>query len=328
MSFALDPRQSPSIERAIHDALSEQLGFAADVLFGAQPAGEATAAAAASRTRPSPSAEAVHEARKSMKRVRSTLRLLVPGLGKKVVRAETKRLAQTARYLAAARDGRILHDALERLAQAATEGEAAALQAARKARGVLPVPEVPADLVEQVVGELTEARERIARHTLGRSLGSGVERVLQAGLCGLVREIRSAHAAATDEPSVESFHTLRKRCKDLFYSVRLLGDLGGELLAPLIKDLDRTGEALGEEHDLALLAEQVHSQPLDWGGADSAAQLAELIERERVRLRLEARPLVERLVMLSPRRFARLVVAQLRESWNRQRAALPPETPA
>jgi CHAD domain-containing protein len=304
MGFALDrgQGQSPghSLEQAVRGALREQLDDAASVLreTGAGSPGFD---------------EAVHEARKSLKRARAVLRLLRSALGNKGVRSETRALAATARRLAAARDARILHDTLERLAEAAADGpERSAVEAARRARQGQGVPHVPDEARDTVVSELGAACERVE----GLRLDGKMRGVVRRGLARMLRQIHAAYETAVSSPSAERFHALRKRCKDFFYVCKLLGDTCPNLLGPLLKDLDRLGEALGEEHDLALLGEQIRAKPDEWGGTDGARELRRLIDRERKRLQDEARPLCERLIVLSPRRFGAGVVRELAASWE------------
>lgn len=301
MGFALDRGQGRSMEEAVRGALRGQLDEAAEVLRDA--GGSGTPAFD----------EAVHEARKSLKRARAVLRLLRPGLGKKAVRTETQALAATARRLAAARDARILHDTLERLAAAAEGGvERAAVQAAQEARRGQGVPHVPDEARDTVLSELGAACERVP----GLKLDGSVRRTVHRGLTRLLRQIRAAYATASSSPSAEHFHALRKRCKDFFYVCKLLADASPNLVGPLLKDLDRLGELLGEEHDLALLGEQIHARPDEWGGSDGAAELLRLTARERLRLQDEARPLCERLIVLSPGRFGAGVARELKASWR------------
>ncbi|MFO0576746.1 MAG: CHAD domain-containing protein [Polyangia bacterium] len=301
MGFALDRGQGRLMDEAVLGALRGQLDEAAAVLREAGGPGTPIFDTA------------VHEARKSLKRARAVLRLLQPGLGKKAVRSEAKALAATARRLAAARDARILHDTLERLAATAEEGpERAAVQAAQAARQGQGVPHVPDEARDTVLSELGAACERVQ----GLALAGSVQRTVHRGLARLLRQIRSAYATASSSPSAENFHALRKRCKDFFYVCKLLTDASPNLVGPLVKDLDRLGEALGEEHDLALLAEQIHARPEEWGGSDGAAELVRLTGRERERLQGEARPLCERLIVLSPGRFGAGVARELKETWR------------
>ena len=84
--------------------------------------------------------------------------------------------------------------------------------------------------------------------------------------------------ASRFDGNVEARHEWRKREKDLWYATRLLVDAAPSVLTGLQARLDELAEALGDDHDLAVLSELLRSQPDAFGGhaeADRATALAD-----------------------------------------------------
>ena len=113
---------------------------------------------------------------------------------------------------------------------------------------------------------------------------------------------------------VRAMHEWRKRVKDLRYAAELLGR------RPLARRADELGELLGEDHDLALLAERVRVRPKRSAGEHARLPrktrklLLKLIARRRRELHRRAlrdgKPLYRR----APKRF----LAQLRAADGRR----------
>ncbi|MEA2297262.1 MAG: hypothetical protein QOF77_198, partial [Solirubrobacteraceae bacterium] len=61
--------------------------------------------------------DAVHEARKSIKKTRALLRLVRPGLPKRVYRSENRTLRDAARLISGARDADVMVETVEKLAE-------------------------------------------------------------------------------------------------------------------------------------------------------------------------------------------------------------------
>lgn len=298
---------------------------------------------------------AVHEARKSLKRIRATLRLLRSAMGDKAFRAESQRFAGVGRMLSDTREAQVMDQVLRELARlcnadaestdaasdkgasdtgdgggAALTGELPLGQAApwpdavragyveavamaRQARRERPKPATrpSPELREQVLRELKAARSRIEQW----SLQGKARRSLQLGLRRAVKRARkaliAARAAHPPKEAAEHFHELRKRVKDLYYMACLLAPARPESLEPLAAKLDQLADLLGDDHDLAVLAEQAHALPDLFGGTMAVTLLLELSAARQQHLRQSAQPLAERLHELRPRSFARAVTQGL-----------------
>jgi CHAD domain-containing protein len=200
--------------------------------------------------------EAVHSARKAVKKERAMLRLARGTLAAKQRRRDNAALRDAARELAGARDAEVMLETLDELAErfagqlpeSTFKAVREPLERIRKAERsrVLDSP-----LTAEAIEELEAIRERIDDWELKRSgwraLDSGLERSYRRGRQGL-RCVR-------DEPSFENLHEWRKRVKDLWYELRLLTPACGPSVNGQAEEADRLADLLGDDHDLGVLRE-------------------------------------------------------------------------
>jgi CHAD domain-containing protein len=259
----------------------------------------------------------VHETRKALKRSRALVRLQRDSLGAKRYKRESRALRKAAGRLAGARDSEVMVEALDRMvkhhpkrlvnsrgvrelrARLAAERERAAAHTGEGARAR-----------ETAIAELRAARLRLASwepHANDR-------KTARVGLRRLYRQGRRRRRRARRTQSTLALHQWRKRAKDLRYVAEMLSGEGGkkrrERLQRIARRADRLGETLGEEHDLALLAEQVRLHRDAFRGEKATRKALErAIARRRERLRARAWQLGERLYRRKPTRFVRRALA-------------------
>lgn len=240
-----------------------------------------------------PAAEAVHETRKAIKRLRALMRLLEGELGRRRATRERDALGAAADRLAGARDAEVMVVTLERLL-AREPRKLARGRGVRELRERLEREryEATARLIEdaqareRVAGELVAVRARVAAWELradrpaARLAGPGLQRIVRAGRRGRRRAVKRG-----SDPRAR--HRWRKHVKDLRYALEALTvaqpareDAAGPWtrrpskrerrahgrerrahgrLVKLARRADRLGETLGEEHDLVLLGKLVRA---------------------------------------------------------------------
>ncbi|HEY4375694.1 MAG TPA: CHAD domain-containing protein, partial [Acidimicrobiales bacterium] len=125
-----------------------------------------------------------------------------------------------------------------------------------------------------------------ARHTGWDAFGPGVRRTYAQGAKAL--------AALGDHPSDEALHTFRKRAKDLWYQLRLLEPTWPAVLGSLVAVAAELASALGDDHDLAVLAAVLDDHDLDLRGK-VRRRIGALVTEERARLQATARTIGARL---------------------------------
>jgi CHAD domain-containing protein len=247
--------------------------------------------------------EAVHDARKRLKKVRAGLRLLRDVLGSRLYRQENACFRAAARPLSEVRDAKILVDTLDALAKSfPDEVEAKALRELRKGL-VDRQDEARQRLTEDVLGPvrtaLEEALRRMDHWPVGRRgwsvLGAGLKRVYKAG--------RSAFRAAEKDPSAENLHEWRKQAKYLRYQLGFLRPLWPAVLKELEDQAHVLGDHLGDDHDLAVLCEVLSGDAARFPDQVAVAALAGASDRRRADLEEQAWIVGRRLYGEKPRRF-------------------------
>jgi CHAD domain-containing protein len=302
---------------------------------------------------------AVHEVRKAIKRLRALLALLERALGRKEAARERALLRETANRLAGARDADVMIATLEGLVQrhprrlarrgvrelrsrlerqrlearqSAFDGAVLATTSATAGpRDGLSANGALGGLGERAVieADLRALRTRIAAWSLppggtGRALDEGLREIYRAGRTGCRR-------AGKRKPDPLAFHRWRKHVKELRYAAEAL-DLretpkaragGSARIAKLARRADELGELLGEEHDLALLAELVRTNRPLRARKRSRKALLGAIARRRTRLRERALREGARLYALPPGPFTRRISRARARAGARTRARAP-----
>jgi CHAD domain-containing protein len=309
MSFELKPDKS--LRKNIRRLARKQIEGALDVL---------------TRARKRPRDEAVHEARKSFKKIRALLRLVRPEIGERSYREENTEFRDAARPLTEVRDARILIDTLDNLIKHFGEhidGRSFAdvkkvleanLHAVRKR--VLFEQNAPA----KVISAVRQARKRTKDWTDVRDKWSAVGK----GLTDTYRRSARAFREANTDPTPEKMHEWRKQTKYLYYQLQVLRPLWPERMEELANETDRMGELLGDDHDLVVLRHTVAGGPEPFGDEGDVEVLLALIDRRRTELEQEAMALGQRFFQDRPRDLGRLLKGYWK-TWRAEPAATESE---
>jgi CHAD domain-containing protein len=257
--------------------------------------------------------KAVHEARKSLKKTRSLVRLARPAIGDKRYRAANTTLRDTARTLSGTRDADVLiavaADLQERYVGRLPASAFRTLQdsLAESAQGTAtPGAEDP---VAVAVAQLIEVRSVVEDWPLHKA---GWDTVLDA-LTGTYARGRTDVKAVRKEPASEVRHEWRKRVKDLWYQQRLIVEAWEPVLEAQAEAAHVLSEYLGDDHDLAVLHDAIVAGRVD-AGAESEAIL-ELVDHRRDELLDASLTLGDRIYAESPKAFGRRIEAYL-QAWT------------
>lgn len=253
-------------------------------------------------------ADAVHGARKDLKKLRAVVRLLRDRLGEDAYEEQNRRWRDAGRALSASRDAQVKLDTLDSLGERFAELPPAALAAWREGlerdrdRTVAATDE--SGLADAI--ELIEA----GREGIGSwDLGSGSWSLIGRGLARAYKRGRRAMRQAEAEPSEESFHQWRKRAKDLWYALRLLRCAWPEVIGASAEEAHRLTDLLGDHHDLAVLRADLAGR--HFSDEDSRALAGAIAAREG-ELAEDAFALGHRLYAEKPRAFR----GRLRAYWR------------
>jgi CHAD domain-containing protein len=269
---------------------------------------------------------AVHGVRKQLKKGRADLRLLRKALGSQTYAYENTALRDAARPLTAVRDARTFMDTLDTLVEHSdVQAHALDLDRVRQAlrdeycevrQRVLD----EGNTLELLEASVQAARRRAKRWPIGRRGWS----VLGAGLKRVYRNGRDAFAVAQNDPSQEHLHEWRKQVKYLWHQLQVLQPIQlGQLMA-LADQAHALADALGDDHDLAVLSHKFLEEPDRFPDRATMHTLADLIARRRALLQEQAMTLGRHLYEEKPRVF----VDRLREYWRAWHGKAAKATPS
>jgi CHAD domain-containing protein len=250
----------------------------------------------------------VHEARKNVKKSRAILRLVRSDLGDKTYRRENRALRDASRTVAHVRDADVMVETAEdlqehfagRLPAAAFKRLRTALQRDARDSRSRADGELGADLIDA----LEAAAARVEDWPLDGASWSAA----REGIGRAYRRGRKAYALADAEPTTDNLHEWRKRVKDLWYHQRLLKPAWPEVLGAQADEAHTLSDLLGDDHDLAVLAERLEDDP----PTDDTGAVLELIEERRAVLLAQIRALGRRVYAEKPKAFTRRIAHYVR----------------
>jgi CHAD domain-containing protein len=282
--------ESKTVEKDVRRVAREQLDKAIDELSGGQVDRH----------------EAVHDARKRLKKIRALLRLVRDELGKTYA-VENALMRDTARQLSSVRDAEAMIEAFDGLVeQFGPQMDQRLIGTFRDAlvrrRDEIAEDDVGLDeRVEQVIAELRDAKCRVAEWRIGHD---GF-RAVRGGVARTYRRARKAMNAAYDELTAETFHEWRKRVKYHRYHTRLLRNVWEKPFKARRKALKSLSDYLGDEHDLAVFSRMLIDERERFGDPRNVEAVADLVDRRRGELRLAAQVLGQKLFWEKPGRLKR-----------------------
>ena len=249
-------------------------------------------------------AVAVHTARKDIKKTRSLLRLVRASIGEDRFTAENDRLRAAAHNLATARESDALIESLEALTESKGETLSAEALAAARLWGerMSAAGGAGADVIfacSRASALLTEARDDARTW----ALGYGSFDLIEPGIRRTYRQGRRFLEQAEHDSSDETLHEWRKRVKDMWYSLRLMGAVWEPVIRPLADQAHDLSDLLGDHHDLGELRQAMESEESGLSVPSRRELLRAADERQR-ELHRNAVALGRRLYAEQPRRYS------------------------
>lgn len=247
--------------------------------------------------------DAVHEARRHLKKILALLRLLKPALGGEQTRAlarirtasrllapiaDAEALVDTSHVLGPGRRPRLGHSTVSVMRAGLLEREAAMGRTA-----------VLNNVLPKVVRILAAEQKRAAAW---RPQSNGFQ-TLVPGLKRSMRRARRCMRHASMTLGADAFHVWRRRVKDLWLQVRLLQARCGTALNVTERQLEQLDGLLGQHHNLALLERVLLDEPLL--SRRATAQSLRVVRARRAALGRRALVLGGRALVRKPRAFVR-----------------------
>jgi CHAD domain-containing protein len=253
--------------------------------------------------------EAIHDARRRVKKIRAIIRLVRPVLDK--AHRSDPDLRRVSRLLAPVADGQgvidTLNQLLHRYRKHLPRKTASAIRSDLVARSKHIDQKAANNGVLKIAKKTLRAeRERVKRWRLS---ADGF-RAVAPGLKESVRRARAAMVAAWMKPTAAHHHAWRRHVKNHWFHVRLLEERCGDRLQPYQRHLEALDGALGEYHNLVLLREVlVGDTTLQ---RREVARCLGIVERYQRALRRNAQVLGMRIYNEKPRRF----VSRVKQLWD------------
>ncbi|WP_299260000.1 CHAD domain-containing protein [uncultured Kushneria sp.] len=231
--------------------------------------------------------EGIHKLRQRCKRVRAILRLARPALGGHYAR-ENGRFRDIARAVGGPRDEQILIDTFDALL--AAQGKSVdrrqftptRQQLLKRHRQALETSAMP-DMA------WLEAELERARHAL-EDWTPAIDRFrsLREGMVETNRRARQAMKRAEHASDEAAFHEWRKQVKYHRHHCELLSGVWKVPMEARAREAHRLADLLGEEHDLAMLAQVLREPDVAVQDQDKTRLVLEMIGERRLRLQREA----------------------------------------
>jgi CHAD domain-containing protein len=255
--------------------------------------------------------EAIHSARRRVKKIRAVIRLIRPGPDE-TYRVVDKHLRNVNRLLAPVADGQGLIATLNKLERrypkALPKRLVASIRAGLVDRGSQADRQAGSDHVLETVTGALRAEGRRVKHWQLRVEGF---QAIAPGLEQCFRRARQAMLAAWRRPTAAHYHAWRGRVKNHWFHVRLLeGRCGDQLIADR-RRLEALDGVLGEYHNLVLLAEVLVNDR--YVSRPETARCLQVVLRYQRVLRQQAQSLGVRIYSEKPHGFVR----RLKHLWGR-----------
>lgn len=270
--------------------------------------------------------EAIHDARKALKKARAALRLLQDGMSKTTYQVENSGLRDAGRFLSPFRDAKSLIDAFDSLHDRYGD----------KLQGFELAP-----LQKILHANLTKARRhfshtpterenciRLLRDCIALAKKEGFSFIdseaIHTGLRGIYQKGCKARAKAKTARTSEALHEWRKQVKYLLNAVEGLHPSAKGGAAKTLKWTDALADSLGDDHDLAMLSQETARGSYAPVDADLIKKLHALIDRRRAKLQKRAFSLGKKLYGKKPKQFAKSILAYVSPSVASSTGDTPP----
>jgi CHAD domain-containing protein len=238
--------------------------------------------------------QAVHEARKSIKKIRGLLRLVRTPLGAKY-RPEDRYFRQAGRRLSPIRDNAVILEAFDALA---AKDEALSEIRSNLVRSRRETPREK-QTSAQVARLLADARAKPSSWRL-EDLGFDTlsSQIVAVYKCGRRDVKRAQHGS-----SAEDFHNLRKRAKQHWYHLKLFEEFWDRDMKQRAGEVRDLETCLGDEHNLTILRERIAADVETTRDRRHAQHFIALLDDRAQALRKRALEIARPLYAAKPREF-------------------------
>jgi CHAD domain-containing protein len=265
-----------------------------------------------------PRDDAIHEARKSVKKVRAILEVVDGDRGRGLGKS-SKRLQAISRRLSALRDADAMLEILQKL---------------RSHDGHALSPRTFARVSRRLTAHKQSLRKAVNRKSTWRHLDQSVRKIrrsvrqwepahgqfgaLAAGIRLSHRRGRKAMARARQRQGADDFHEWRKQMKALWYELRLVEDASPRIRRDVIA-LHRAESWLGDEHNMVVLCEELSKDGSICDGRVDLDRMRLAADRYQCELREKALARAKRIYARGSREYAEIIGRAWKTAHSSQR---------
>jgi CHAD domain-containing protein len=222
--------------------------------------------------------ESIHEARKCIKRIRAVIRLIRDDIGRQNYRKENFFFRDINRNMSELRSINVNIETLVKLNSDRFAGYKALIDHF-------------IELKEKIVYKLCLEDDRLGK--VVKMLQEGKKRtgwiliknkdfeILFLGLIRVFNQCQRFMILAKNEPSDVNLHEWRKKVKYLYYQLQVLEPVLPEELVTYMPKLDKLADYLGEDHDLAELADSLRVNPHITVESNKSNKIYNIIDKTR-----------------------------------------------
>lgn len=198
--------------------------------------------------------DAVHDARKALKKERALLRLARGTMKPAARRRENAALRDAGRRLSGVRDADVMVEALDELSERyAGQLPQNTFDAIHRHLGAGGEDARRSVMDSGLTGQVSEELRALRVRTTQWPLRATGWKALEPGLLYSYSQGRRAFRRARRRPTVERLHEWRKRAKDHWYHLRMLEPIASHTIKGQAKLAHQLSDLLGDDHDLAVL---------------------------------------------------------------------------
>lgn len=265
--------------------------------------------------------EAIHEARKSLKKIRGALRLVQPELGP-VYHAENRRMRNLGRQLSHIRDAKAIIEVFDDLREKHKDSlQRDAFASIRQGLEKNKRETEQAANVDHIAQRSLSALHAAGKRAKNWPLKNDGFQAIAPGLEERYRRGRKTMKIVQNDPTPENYHEWRKRVKDHWYHVRLLESLWTDVMQAHEGSLKNLETWLGDDHNLVVLHSKLEDNPEQYGEQKNIQLFLTLADQHQKELRENAMSLGQRVYEQKPGEFTRNL-SKLWDAWQEQPASM------
>lgn len=264
--------------------------------------------------------ETVHELRKTLKKLRAIFKFIRDEIGEENYKEENKFYRDLGRQISELRDSTAILESLQQLkakyqpelADQTFEMPLKSLQNNRQklAHKYLKQEKRLENMESQLKKKVQEHKKWDFNTGSFEKISLGVKRVYARG--------RKAFHKSKQTKETQDLHDWRKRVKYLRYQHDIISVIWPRVIKAHADELDRLGDFLGQDHDLAVLQEQITSGKVKFNDEAEKGLLAALISYSRDQLQQKALLLGANFYQDSAENF----ILKINSYWENYQAAL------